>query len=407
VSGLDAGAARIVLRRLRDLQRGRLEVQMPDGATHRFQGEEAGPSARVVMHRARTFRRILLEGDTGAGASFAEGDWDADDLVAVIGLVIENRPALGSGTRPTRLFERLLHRLRRNTVRGARRNIARHYDLGNEFFELFLDPTMTYSAAVFEHADEDLATAQTRKYRRLAEKGRIGPGNHVLEIGCGWGGFAEFAAREIGCRVTGVTISAAQAEYARERVLAAGLADRVSIEQVDYRRVTGSFDRIISIEMLEAVGHANLSTWFAACDRLLAPGGVMAIQVITIPDQRYAEYRRGSDFIRRYIFPGGHLPSLGAIGRALERQTSLGIEDLENIAPHYAETLRRWRLRLLERRDAVLALGFDETFVRRWEYYLAYCEAAFAGRALSDLQLVLSRPGNGALGDGPYAGAAA
>jgi len=379
---------------------------MPGGVTHRFGTDGTGPTARLRVHRGRTFRRVLLEGDTGAGASYADGDWDADDLVAVIRFVIDNRQALSNGTRLARLFERFLHRLRRNTVRGARRNITRHYDLGNEFFESFLDPTMTYSAAVFERTDEDLAAAQTRKYRRLAEKGRIGPDDHVLEIGCGWGGFAEYAAREIGCRVTGVTISPAQAEYATERIRAAGLSNRVTIEQVDYRRIMGRFDRIVSIEMLEAVGHANLSTWFAACDRLLAPGGVMAVQVITIPDQRYAEYRRGSDFIRRYIFPGGHLPSLGAIGRALERHTSLGIEDLENIAPHYAETLRRWRRRLLEHRDAVLQLGFDETFFRRWEYYLAYCEAAFGGRALSDLQLVLSRPGNAALGRDPYAGAA-
>lgn len=406
MTGFDAFAARLVLRRLGRLQTGTLELQVPGGATQRF-GPGGGPTARLKVHRGRMFRRVVLEGEPGAGASYADGDWEADDLVEAIRLVIGNRQALSGGTAPARWFASLLHRLRRNTVRGARRNIARHYDLGNEFFEQFLDPTMTYSAAVFEQADDDLAAAQTRKYRRLAEKGRIGPDDHVLEIGCGWGGFAEFAAREIGCRVTGITISPAQAAYATRRMEEAGLADRVEIRQQDYRRITGSFDRIVSIEMLEAVGHANLATWFAACDRLLAPEGVLAIQVITIPDQRYAEYRRGSDFIRRYIFPGGHLPSLGAIQRSLERHTSLGIEQLENIAPHYAETLRRWRRRFLERRDAVRMLGFDETFVRRWEYYLAYCEAAFGARALSDLQLVLSRPGNGALGRGPYAGSPA
>ena len=406
MTGVDAAAARIVLRRLERVDAGALELQLPGGEVRRF-GADGDRVVRLRVRHARTFRRVLLEGETGAGASYADGDWDADDLVSAIRLVIENRQALGSGTAPARWLGSLVHRVRRNTLRGARRNIARHYDLGNEFFEQFLDPTMTYSAAVFGDTGEDLATAQRRKYRRLAEKGRIGPNDHVLEIGCGWGGFAEFAAREIGCRVTGVTISAAQAEYATRRIREAGLEDRVDIARTDYRRIEGSFDRIVSIEMLEAVGHANLSTWFAACDRLLAPGGVLAVQVITIPDQRYAEYRRGSDFIRRYIFPGGHLPSLGAMTRALERHTTLGIEDLENIAPHYAETLRRWRRRLVERREAVLALGFDTTFYRRWEYYLAYCEAAFAARALADLQLVLSRPGNRALGATPYAGAPA
>ena len=403
----DSVAARLVLRRLRRLRSGRLSLELPGGDVREFGAGAGGPEARVRVRRARMFRRVLLEGDPGAGASYADGDWEADDLVALIRLVIDNRQALGSGTTVARWLGHLLQLFRRNTVRGARRNITRHYDLGNEFFEQFLDPTMTYSSAVFERADEDLASAQIRKYRRLAHKGRIDPGHHVLEIGCGWGGFAEFAAREIGCRVTGLTISPAQAAYARRRIEDAGLADRVRIERTDYRRVGGSYDRIVSIEMLEAVGHANLATWFAACDRLLAPGGVLAVQVITIPDQRYAEYRRGSDFIRRYIFPGGHLPSLGAMCRALERHTSLGIEELENIAPHYAETLRHWRRRFLERREPVLALGFDETFFRRWEYYFAYCEAAFASRALSDLQLVLSRPGNAALGCDPYGGSLA
>lgn len=385
------------------IETGALELRTPDGAVHRFGRDGSGPRARLVVRDWRAFARVLLEGETGAGAAYVNGEWAADDLVAAIRVVIDNRQALGGGTAAARLLGALAQRVNRNSRRGARRNIARHYDLGNEFFELFLDPTMTYSAAVFDRSDEALESAQRRKYRRIAEKAGLRAGHHVLEIGCGWGGFAEFAAREIGCRVTGITISREQAEFAAARMAAAGLDDRVRIERVDYRNVAGSFDRIVSIEMLEAVGHANLATWFAACDRLLAPGGVLAVQVITIPDQRYSEYRRGSDFIRRYIFPGGHLPSLGAIGQALEGHTSLGIEHLENIAPHYAETLRRWRKRFLAERGRVRALGFDEPFVRRWEYYLAYCEAAFASRALAVLQLVLSRPGNPALGSAPYA----
>lgn len=389
------------------IQAGRLEIRTPDRTLRCFGGAEESLRASIRVHDARAFLRILLEGETGAGIAYMKGEWDADDLVSAIRVVIANRRALGGGTFPARLLGSLVHRIRRNTVRGARRNIARHYDLGNNFFELFLDSTMTYSAAVFAHDDEELESAQLRKYRRLAMKAGIQPEHHVLEIGCGWGGFAEYAAREIGCRVTGLTISRQQAEYARSRIRSAGLEDRVRIERTDYRNATGTFDRIVSIEMLEAVGHENLATWFAACDRLLGPNGIAAVQVITIPDQRYAEYRSGSDFIRRYIFPGGHLPSLGAIARALEGHSTLGIESMENIALHYAETLRRWRTALLERRREVLDMGFGSDFFRRWEYYFAYCEAAFASRILSDLQLVLARPGNGELGTAPYAGSPA
>ena len=391
-----------MLRRLEAIERGRLELRTPDGAVHGFGDPEGSPRTTIRVSDARAFLRILLEGETGAGIAYMKAEWETEDLVSAIRVVIENRRALGGGTRAARLLGSLAHRMRRNTVHGSRRNIARHYDLGNEFFNLFLDPTMTYSAAVFASEDDTLQAAQLNKYRRLAEKARVRADHHVLEIGCGWGGFAEFAAREIGCRVTGLTISRRQAEYAKARIRAAGLDDRVRIERTDYRNAVGTFDRIVSIEMLEAVGHENLATWFAACDRLLGPGGTAAVQVITIPDQRYAEYRRGSDFIRRYIFPGGHLPSLGAIARALESHTTLGIESVENIATHYAETLRRWRGSLVERRRDVLDMGFDAEFFRRWEYYLAYCEAAFASRILSDLQIVLARPGTGDLGTGPY-----
>lgn len=396
-----------MLRRLRVIRSGQIEIRTPNGAFHRFGDTGGAPRASIRVYDLRAFLRIALEGETGAGIAYMNAEWDADDLVSAIRVIIENRRALGGGTLPARVLGSLAHRMRRNTVRGARRNIARHYDLGNEFFELFLDPTMTYSAAVFASDDEELESAQLRKYRRLAAKAGIRPEHHVLEIGCGWGGFAEFAAREIGCRVTGLTISSKQAEYARSRIRSAGLENRVRIEHTDYRNATGTFDSIISIEMLEAVGHENLATWFAACDRLLGPGGVAAVQVITIPDQRYAEYRRGSDFIRRYIFPGGHLPSLGAIVRALECHSTLGIESIDNIASHYAETLRRWRRSLLGRRGDVLGMGFQPDFFRRWEYYLAYCEAAFASRILSDLQIVLARPGSGDLNAGPYEGSAA
>lgn len=398
-------ASRIVLGRLEGIGTGRLAVTLPDGSRRGF-GPGGEPDAEIHVRDWAAFGRVLLDGETGAGVSYVRGEWTTPDLVSAVRAIIANRHAIGGGTLPARLAGSVTHALRRNTVRGAKRNIAHHYDLGNGFFQLFLDRTMTYSSAVFSDPGEALADAQQRKYRGLAEKARIGPRDHVLEIGCGWGGFAAFAAREIGCRVTAITISEAQARYARARIERAGLADRVRIEKADYRDVRGEFDRIVSIEMLEAVGHANLATWFEACDRLLRPGGVLAVQVITIPDQRYEEYRRGSDFIRRYVFPGGHLPSLAAINRVTERRTSLGVESLENIAPHYAETLRRWRRRFDSRRDEALALGFDHEFLRRWGYYFAYCEAAFASRVLANLQIVLSRPGNRALGTWPYREAA-
>lgn len=380
------------------MTRGSLRLALPGGEVLRF-GPGGQPAASVRVRSNRAFRRVLLDGETGAGAAYAAGDWSADDLVAVIRLMIANRHTVGPGSWPVRFLARLGSVLRPNSVRRARRNIRLHYDLGNDFFSEWLDPSMTYSAAVFDRRsnDETLETAQWRKYEMLAEKACIRSSSNVLEIGCGWGGFAEFAARTYGCRVTGITISSAQARYARQRMARAGLQDLVSIEEVDYRHLEGTFDRIVSIEMLEAVGHAHLPGWFAACDRLLAPGGIIAAQVITVPDARYRIYRRGTDFIRRYIFPGGHLPSLEAMIVAARRRSALGLEHVENIAPHYAETLRRWRTRLLERKEAIASLGYDAEFLRAWEFYLAYCEAAFATRALSNLQLVFSRPENAML----------
>ena len=283
------------------------------------------------------------------------------------------------------------HQLRRNTRRGAARNIFDHYDLGNEFFGLFLDETMTYSSAIFDREDRPLAEAQRAKYRRIADKAGIESGHRVLEIGCGWGGFAEYAAGELGCRVTGITISRAQAEFARRRIERAGLGDRVVIDVRDYRDIDGTYDRIVSIEMLEAVGHAYLPEYFRALDRSLAPDGRAVVQVITIPDDRYLRYRLRPDYIQRFIFPGAHLPSLGAMKRAMRRGTWLMIDGMEDIASSYATTLQRWRTRFLDRVDEIRAMGFDDGFIRRFEYYFAYCEAAFRTRYIADLQLELRR----------------
>lgn len=382
--------------RLDRLERGVLWLRLPDSDLRAFGDEPTGPTALLAVHDWRFFTRLVLGGDTGAGESFMDGDWSSPDLVALVRLFLANESALelrGFSGGLRRLADRALHLTRRNTRRGAKRNIRAHYDLGNEFYRLFLDPSMTYSAAVFPSEEASLEAAQREKYRRLADRAGVRVGDDVLEIGCGWGGFAEYAAGEIGCRVTGITLSLEQAAFCRERMARAGLDERVEIRVVDYRDLGGRFDAIVSIEMLEAVGHEWLGEYFATCDRLLAPGGRAAIQVITIPDQIYDRYRRSSDWIRKHIFPGGHLPSLGAMQRAIADRSSFVVEQVENIGLHYAETLRRWRLAFMRRLDEVQALGFDERFVRMWEFYLGSCEAAFAHRKLGNLQLVLARPG--------------
>ncbi len=397
-----------VLRRLEGLERGRLLVRLPDGRAIDAGPGEAGPAAELEVHDWSFFARLALGGDLGAGESYMDGEWSTPDLVALARLFLANEAALGLGggrLLPSRIRDRIQHALRSNTRRRAPRNIRAHYDLGNDFYRLWLDETMTYSAALFGPAGDSLADAQRRKYRRLAELAGIRPGARVLEIGCGWGGFAEVATSELDCHVTGVTLSPAQATWARDRLAAAGLSDNADIRVVDYRDVTGRFDAIVSVEMLEAVGHRFLPRFFAACERLLAPGGRVALQSITIPDQLYDQYRRGTDWIRKHIFPGGHLPSLGALQTAMARSSSLVVRRVDDIAPHYAATLEKWRDRFLASRPEILALGFGERFVRMWDFYLASCAAAFAHRKLGSLQLSLARVGDGSTttfgGDSP------
>jgi cyclopropane-fatty-acyl-phospholipid synthase len=399
---LDAVAARLLaprlLGRLREGWRaGRLEVALPDGTTRRLGPVDAVRRARIAIKSPAFFRRLLLGADMGVGESYVEGEWDADDLAGFLTLAAENEDGLRLESRLTRtlnLANDVLHLLRRNTRRGSRKNIAYHYDLSNEFFRLFLDETLTYSGAVFASADEPLAEAQRRKYRILAEKAQIGPDDHVLEVGCGWGGFALFAARRYGCRVTGITISARQHALARARVVEAGLEDRVEIRLQDYRDVAGRFDRIVSIEMFEALGRQHWPVFFAKLDEVLAPHGLVALQTISVPDQRFEDYARHCDWIQRYIFPGSLLASLHHVTGAMSRASRLGVHHSEDIGPHYALTLARWRASFHARLDAVRALGFDERFVRMWDFYLASCEAYFATGRLGDLQLVLTRPGN-------------
>ncbi len=393
-------AARIVLDRLARIRTGHLVVRLPDGSRRTFAGRRRCATAVVELHvhRWRFFSRLLRRADVGAGEAFVDGDWSSPDLVALSRLFLANEAELAPPSvlgAIGRTRDRITHLLRSNTRVQARRNIHAHYDLSNEFYGLFLDPSMTYSSALFDRPGLDLEQAQRRKYRRLAEWAGLRPGQHVLEIGCGWGGFAEVAAGEIGCRVTGITLSEEQAIFARERMRRAGLDDRVQIRVVDYRDVDATFDAVVSIEMLEAVGHRFLDGFFATVDRVLRPGGKVALQTITIPDQVYDRYRRGTDWIRDYIFPGGHLPSLGAIQGSLSRSTGLVIERLDDIAEDYATTLHEWRSRFHDAEDRVRELGFDDRFIRMWDFYLSTCEAAFRDRQIGVLQIGLLPSGRG------------
>jgi cyclopropane-fatty-acyl-phospholipid synthase len=390
----------IVFQALGQLRGGALELELPDGSTRRF---GSGAALAVRVHREDVFGRIARRGATGLGEAYVAGDWDADDPARVLELLVRNaEPAAERlpGSLLVRLGALRPHRAPRESLRRSRHDVAAHYDLGNDFFRLFLDESMTYSCAYYERPGESLEDAQRNKLRRLSDKLELGPDDHVLEIGCGWGSFAIHAARERGARVTALTISRAQAELARRRVDEAGVGDRVEIVERDYRAESGTYSKIVSIEMLEAVGERGLRTFFAACDRLLAPDGLAAIQVITIPDQSYDRYRRGTDWIREYVFPGALLPSLGAMVEALH-PTRLGIHALEEIGINYARTLHEWRVRFVASLAEVRRLGYDERFVRTWLYYLASCEAAFAARTLRDVQLVLTRRGNDRLPDYP------
>jgi cyclopropane-fatty-acyl-phospholipid synthase len=377
--------------------RGRISTRLPDGTVHRGGDPATGPDIALTVTSKNLWRRLATRGRLAIGESYVAGDWRTDDLVGLLETL-----AL-SGEQARRHFpwsawmeiqRRRPHLPARSDLPGAKRDIQYHYDLGNDLYALFLDPSWTYSCAFFEHPGMSLQEAQEAKYRRICDKLGLGPDSHVLEIGCGWGGFAMHAAREWGARVTGVTLSQEQADLARQRIAQAGLSDRVEILLKDYRELTGTFTHIASIEMLEAIGHRELPVYFRACDRLLAPGGVACIQTIAVPDQTYERYRRGHDWIREYVFPGAVIPSLAAITHAMSRSSGLIVHGVENIGYHYAETLRQWRERFLANREQVLALGYDERFIRTWEFYLAFCEAGFRTRALHDYQMVLTRPFN-------------
>jgi len=391
----DRLARRLILQSLARVSHGRLVIV--EGHRKMVFGERRGElTATLRVHSLSFYRRIALGGTIGAGEAYRDGLWSCDDLPALIRIMVRNRQVQdrleGGVARLAGVVQRLLHLLNDNTLSGSRRNIAAHYDLGNDFYRLFLDSTMAYSCGVFERPDSTLHEASLAKFDRICGKLGLAAGISLLEIGTGWGGFALHAARHYGCRVATTTISREQHDYAAAQIAAAGLGDQVKLLQKDYRELQGQFDRLVSIEMIEAVGHRHLPTFFSSCARLLKPDGMALLQVITVPDRVYPRYRKTPDFINRHIFPGGCCPSLAAMSAAAAGATDLALVDLEDLTPHYVLTLQQWRRAFRERLDAVRALGYDECFVRMWDYYLAYCEGGFSEHFTGLLQLLYARP---------------
>ena len=394
---VDRIAFRVLGHELADLEGGTLHVRLPDGTERSF---GSGPAVNMHIHDGRLFRRLATRPKLGLGESYTAGEWDCDDLVGFFQLLILNADAARQrNTFLRRVIEARPRPNRRNGLLRARRNISYHYDLGNDLFALMLDETMTYSCAIFDRPEMSLADAQVAKIDRICTQLQLGPDDHVLEIGCGWGGFAIRAAQVTGCRVTGLTISAQQAMLARKRISAAGLSDRITILEQDYRQHEGRYSKVASIEMLEAIGDHQYGTYFATIDRLLEQDGIACVQTILIPDQRWERYRKSPDWIEHYIFPGCLIPSLTALTAAATSSSRLLVHEVHEIGPHYAETLRRWHANLRERQPEVRALGYDTTFERTWGFYLAFCEAGFRTRALRDVQLTLTRPLNESVAD--------
>lgn len=423
--GLSRLYRRAVFSALEPMSHGRLRLETPDGRIHGFgqgsnpRGARYGLDAAIRVRRDDFFRRCFYYGDIGLAEGYMAGDWDTDDLAEVVSWFIlnaESSPSQSASRRRQKVLNalgwinNLAHRMRANTVAGSRVNIASHYDLSNDFFALFLDPSMTYSSALFDRSErseaaaasprESLELAQYAKYERLAELLELRAGDRVLEIGGGWGAFSRFAATRYGCHVTSITISEAQFAWADRLRREQHLEDSIDLQLMDYRKLTGRFDKIVSIEMLEAVGHEYFDTFFGQVSALLEPDGLVAIQVITCPDTRYEALRRGVDFIQKHIFPGGLIPSVGALVASIGRATDFTVRDLFDFGDSYARTLQLWDDEFEAKLDSVRSLGFDEIFIRKWRYYLLYCKAAFQMRHVSVVQMLLSRPNNHRLASG-------
>ncbi len=385
-------SARILLAKLRDLRTGSLDVEL-DGRIEHLEGGDVGPAGHIqIEHPSRLLRRVATGGSIGFAEGFIAGDWHSEDLTSLLWVLAVNgqgdyRPA--GASLATRVLNRVRHHFNSNSRQGSRRNIAYHYDLGNDFYHCWLDPGMTYSAGVFQHDDDTLEEAQTQKYERMLALTGARPGQEILEIGCGWGGFAEHAGRQ-DMNVTGVTLSGRQLTWARERLLRAGLSARSDVRFQDYRDIEGKFDQIVSIEMFEAVGERYWPVFMKKVAQLLKPGGRAALQIITIADEAFERYRREPDFIQRYIFPGGMLPSVRAFDAAVSH-AGLTVGEREFDGTGYARTLRLWHERFVKHTEALSELGLDERFQRMWRYYLAYCEAGFRSRRIDLMRVTLTR----------------
>jgi cyclopropane-fatty-acyl-phospholipid synthase len=385
---------KLLLRQLQQLHTGTLTLT--EGATQHSFGHGV-PQVQLSVHHPAFYADLAFGGSIGAGEAYMAGAWSCSDLTGLMRLMVLNQDVLdrmeGGLAALAAPLRKGLHWLNRNSRSGSRRNIGAHYDLGNDFFRLMLDDTLMYSCGIFETPQSALRDASIAKLDAICRKLDLQPSDHLLEIGTGWGGFAIHAARHYGCRVTTTTISRNQYELARERIAKAGLDNRITVLLEDYRDLTGQYDKLVSIEMIEAVGHQYFDTYFAQCGRLLKPDGRMLLQAITIADQRYESAKRSVDFIQRYIFPGCTIPSVTAMLDSITRASDMKLVHLEDIGPHYATTLARWRDNFFANIDQVRAMGYPESFVRMWEFYLCYCEGGFAERALGDVHMLLAKPG--------------
>jgi cyclopropane-fatty-acyl-phospholipid synthase len=394
---------KIALKLLASLTKGSLTVTLPDGTIIRMGEKDSSYKATLRINNPAMFRKSILYGDVGFGESYVDGDWDTDNITNFISwwiLNYENNPSLSGSNRKfspmglLQAIDRAGHIFRANTVSGAKKNIAEHYDLSNDFYGLFLDGTMTYSSGYFDNRPVSLEEAQFQKYDRLCRKIHLTSSDHILEIGSGWGGFALHAVKNYGCRITTITISKEQYEFARARFEHEGVADKIDIRLQDYRLLDGEYDKIVSIEMLEAVGHEFLETYFEKCHQLLKRDGLLGLQVITSPDSRYDQFRKGVDWIQKHIFPGSLIPSIGALNTAVNKTGDMHLLDVKDFGKDYARTLSLWRDAFNKKIGQVKELGFDDSFIRKWNYYLSYCEAGFTMRNISVVQMIYTRPNN-------------
>ncbi|TGL31605.1 class I SAM-dependent methyltransferase [Leptospira koniambonensis] len=399
---------RIFFSALSGMQRGSLRILFPDGG-QRYLGNPNSSDPPEFHHAIlqvkdrKFFKKLVLYGDLGLAESYMDGDWDTDDIRAIICwflLNIESTPSVSGSDKNfihltlMNLGNRLLHLFRNNSIRGSKKNISKHYDLGNDFYKKFLDPTMTYSCAYFADQVKSLEEAQIAKIENLCKKLQLKSSDHLLEIGTGWGALSTYAAKNYGCRVTSYTISEEQYKFAKAKISNMGLEDKIEVRLEDYRKVQGSYDKIVTVEMLEAVGHEYFEDFFAMCHRVLKKDGLMAHQIITCPDSRYESFRKGVDFIQKHIFPGSLLPSMARINEAINKTGDMFLHELEDIGKYYDRTLMSWHKGFEENLSSIASMGYDESFLRKWRYYFSYCAAAFHMRNISVVQVVYTRPNN-------------